>query len=186
MCSSDLEAVEAAAPPLTGVIAAEVVEIGKHPSADRLQVCKVNTGTEVITVVCGAPNVAVGMRVALAKVGAKLPGVEIKQAKVRGVESSGMLCSAKELGIADDAAGLLALPADVQLGSDIRVALELDDTLITIKPTPNRGDCLSLAGVGREVAAITDCKFNPVGAQVAATLAEKIDIRLSAPEACPL
>ena len=102
MCGLDVEAVEAAAPPLTGVIAAEVVEIGKHPSADRLQVCKVNTGTEVITVVCGAPNVAVGMRVALATVGAKLPGAEIKQAKVRGVESSGMLCSAKELGIADE------------------------------------------------------------------------------------
>ena len=155
MCGLDVDAVEAAAPPLAGVIAAEVVEIGKHPSADRLQVCKVNTGTDVITVVCGAPNVAVGMRVALATVGAKLPGMEIRQAKVRGVESSGMLCSAKELGIADDASGLLALPADVQLGRDIRAALELDDTLITIKPTPNRGDCLSMRGIAREVAAMT-------------------------------
>ena len=108
------------------------------------------------------------MRVALATVGAKLPGMEIKQAKVRGVESSGMLCSAKELGIADDAAGLLALPADVQLGSDIRVALELDDTLITIKPTPNRGDCLSMLGIAREVAAMTGAAMKPLPASTVA------------------
>lgn len=186
MCGLDVEAVEPAAPPLAGVIAAEVVEIAKHPSADRLQVCKVNTGSEIITVVCGAPNVAVGMRVALATVGAKLPGVEIKQAKVRGVESSGMLCSAKELGIADDSSGLMALPAGVQPGSDIRVALELDDTLITIKPTPNRGDCLSMLGVAREVAAMTGCAMKPLPpVAVAEQLGDRIDIALEAGEACP-
>jgi phenylalanyl-tRNA synthetase beta chain len=102
------------------------------------------------------------MRVALATVGATLPGIEIRQAKVRGIESSGMLCSAKELGIAEDASGLMALPADTPLGVDLRKVLDLDDRLITIKPTPNRGDCLSMLGVAREVAALTGrgCRTN--------------------------
>ncbi len=186
MCGLDVEAVESAAPPFAGVIAAEVVEIGKHPSADRLQVCRVNTGGETITVVCGAPNVAVGMRVALATVGAKLSGMEIKQAKVRGVESSGMLCSAKELGIADDASGLMALPADAQLGADVRKVLDLDDALITIKPTPNRGDCLSMLGIAREVAAMTGCTMKPMPATaITETTAERVEIALEAGDACP-
>ena len=186
MCGLDVDAVEAAAPPFSGVITAEVLELAKHPSADRLQVCRVNTGAQIITVVCGAPNVAVGMRVALATVGAKLPGVEIRQAKVRGVESSGMLCSAKELGIAEDASGLMALPADTPLGVDVRTVLDLDDRLITIKPTPNRGDCLSMLGVAREVAAMTGAAMQAIPAAVVAEqISDRIGIALEAGAACP-
>ncbi len=186
MCGLDVESVESAAPAFAGVIAAEVLEVSKHPAADRLQVCRVNTGIDVITVVCGAPNVAAGLRVPLAQVGAKLPGIEIRQAKVRGVESSGMLCSAKELGIADDAAGLLILPADTRPGDDIRKILDLDDQLITIKPTPNRGDCLSMLGVAREVAAMTGSALKPLpDFSVQEEIADRIDIALEAGEGCP-
>ena len=187
MCGLDVDAVEAAAPPFSGVITAEVLALAKHPSADRLQVCSVNTGTDTITVVCGAPNVAVGMRVALATVGATLPGLEIRQAKVRGVESSGMLCSAKELGIAEDASGLMALPADTLLGVDLRKVLDLDDRLITIKPTPNSGDCLSMLGVAREVAAMTGAAMQAIPkAVVAEQITDRIEITLEAGDACPL
>ena len=183
----EVEEIHPAAAAFDRVVVAEVLAVERHPDADRLSVCRVNAGGDALQVVCGAPNVRAGIKVPFAQVGAQLPGgLKIKQAKVRGVESNGMLCSARELGIAEDASGLLVLANDAPVGQDIRQHLDLDDCVIMIKPTPNRGDCLSLAGVGREVAAITDCKFNPVSAQVAATLAEKIDIRLSAPEACPL
>lgn len=182
----DVEAVEPAAPAFERVIAAEVVDISKHPSADRLQVCRVNTGSDNVTLVCGAPNVAVGQRVALAQVGATLTGGEIRQAKVRGVESSGMLCSAKELGISEDASGLLLLPADAPLGGDIRTILDLDDQLITIKPTPNRGDCLSLLGIAREVSAMTGCALKPrPAATVQEQIADRIDISLESKDSCP-
>jgi phenylalanyl-tRNA synthetase beta chain len=108
-----------------------------------------------LQIVCGAPNVAAGMKVPCALVGAKLPGIDIKQAKVRGVASFGMLCSARELGIADSHDGLLALPDDAVIGTDIRTALDLDDHLITLKLTPNRADCLSLLGIARELSALT-------------------------------
>jgi phenylalanyl-tRNA synthetase beta chain len=186
MCGLDVEAVEPAAPAFAGVIAAAVVEVSKHPSADRLQVCRVDTGAETVTVVCGAPNVATGQRVALARVGAKLPGMEIRQARVRGVDSSGMLCSAKELGIAEDAAGLLVLPADTPLGMDLRKVLDLDDQLITIKPTPNRGDCLSMLGVAREVSAMTGSALKlPAATAVREQIADCIGITVDAPAACP-
>src|SRR4029077_7475428 len=148
----EVEAVEPVAPQFSRVVVAEVQEVNKHPDADRLTICRVSIGNETLQIVCGAPNVRAGIRVPLAQVGAKLPGVEIKKAKVRGVESSGMLCSARELGTAEDASGLLVLPDDAPVGKDIRSYLDLDDQLITIKPTPNRGDCLSIFGVAREVA----------------------------------
>ena len=186
MSGLDVEAVEPAAPPFERVIAAEVVEVAKHPSADRLHVCRVNTGSDTLSVVCGAPNVAAGMRVALAQVGAKLPGSEIRLAKVRGVESSGMLCSARELGISDDASGLIALPADAPLGADVRKVLDLDDQLITIKPTPNRGDCLSLLGIAREVAAMTGCALKaPPIAPLQEEIADRIEIAVEAKAGCP-
>ena len=128
----------------------------KHPDADKLKLCKVDTGEHgVLQIVCGAPNVAPGMVVPCALVGAKLPGIEIKKAKVRGIESFGMMCSARELGMSEDHGGLLALPDDAPIGTDIREYLNLDDTLITLKLTPNRADCLSLTGIAREVAALT-------------------------------
>jgi phenylalanyl-tRNA synthetase beta chain len=186
MSGLDVEAVEAAAPAFSGVIVAEVTAIEKHPSADRLQVCAVNTGTSTVTVVCGAPNVAVGMRVAFAQVGAQLPGLEIRRAKVRGVESGGMLCSAKELGIADDATGLMTLPGTARLGTNVREALDLDDRLITIKPTPNRGDCLSLVGIAREVAAMTGSAMKAVAAvAVPQPIADRVEIAIEAGDGCP-
>ena len=182
----EVEALERAAPEFDKVVVAEVIEVQKHPDADRLTVCRVNAGGAPLQVVCGAPNVRAGIRVPLAQVGARLPGIEIKQAKVRGVESTGMLCSAKELGIADDAAGLLILPADAPVGTDIRKYLELDDQLFTIKPTPNRGDCLSVSGVAREVAAITGSALKPVATTAASILPDKINITLVDKTACPL
>jgi phenylalanyl-tRNA synthetase beta chain len=137
----EVETIERAAPAFNQVVVAEVVDVQKHPDADRLTVCRVNAGGAPLQVVCGAPNVRAGMRAPLAHVGAQLPGLTIKQAKVRGVESNGMLCSAKELGITDEAAGLFELAADAPVGTDIRRYLDLDDQLFTIKPTPSGGDC---------------------------------------------
>src|SRR5476649_1039617 len=151
----EVETIEGAAPAFDKVVVAEVIEVQKHPDADRLTVCRVNAGGAPLQVVCGAPNVRAGIRVPLAQVGAK----------VRGVESNGMLCSARELGISDEAAGLLILADDAPIGTDIRKFLELNDQLFTIKPTPNRGDCLSVYGVAREVAAITGCAVQPVSAK---------------------
>jgi len=182
----EVEALERAAPAFDRVVVAEVITVQKHPDADRLTVCSVNAGGALLQVVCGAPNVHAGIRVPLAQVGAQLPGLAIKQAKVRGVESNGMLCSAKELGIADNAAGLLILAADAPIGTDIRKYLELDDQLFTIKPTPNRGDCLSVFGVAREVSAITGCAVTPVVAKAVQNLPDRIEIALTAPDACPL
>ncbi len=151
-----VESVEPVAPPFDKVVVGRVIEVARHPNADRLSLCKVDVGRGApLAVVCGAPNVIAGMKAPVALVGARLPGVEIKQAKVRGVESNGMLCSAKELGLSQDHSGLLELPTEAPLGSDVRRVLDLDDQLITIELTPNRGDCLSLRGVAREVSILT-------------------------------
>ncbi len=151
-----VESVEPVAPPFDKVVVGRVIEVARHPNADRLSLCKVDVGRGApLAVVCGAPNVIAGMKAPVALVGARLPGVEITQAKVRGVESNGMLCSAKELGLSQDHSGLLELPAEAPLGSDVRRVLDLDDQLITIELTPNRSDCLSLRGVAREVSILT-------------------------------
>ena len=185
MSGLEVETVEAVAPSFDRVVVAEVLDVQKHPDADRLTVCRVNAGGAPLQIVCGAPNARAVIRVPLARIGARLPRMEIKQAKVRGVESSGMLCSAGELGIADDAQGLLILPADAPVGADIRSYLELDDQLFTIKPTPNRGDCLSVFGVAREVAAVTGSALAPVRAAVPASAADRVDIVLDDKAACP-
>jgi phenylalanyl-tRNA synthetase beta chain len=186
MSGIDVEAVEPAAPACENVVVAEVIEVQKHPDAERLTVCRVNAGGAPLTVVCGAENVAAGMRVPLARAGARLSGIEIKKTKVRGVESSGMLCSAKELGLAEDVPGLLLLPVDAPIGTDIRNYLELDDHLITIKPTPNRGDCLSINGIAREVAAITGSVLKPVATPaVHAASSDRIEIEVEEKSACP-
>ncbi|HRP64934.1 MAG TPA: phenylalanine--tRNA ligase subunit beta, partial [Thauera sp.] len=157
MAGLEVEEADPAAPAFSGVVVAQIVEAERHPNADKLKLCKVDVGSgELLQIVCGAPNAAAGMKVPCARVGAVLPGdFAIKAAKLRGVESFGMLCSARELGLSEDHAGLYALPADAPIGMDIRAYLELDDTLFTIKLTPNRADCLSLTGVARELAAIT-------------------------------
>src|SRR5512134_2432794 len=156
MAGLEVEALENAAPPFTKVVVAEVMSVEKHPDADRLSVCRVNAGlVEPLQVVCGAPDVRAGMKVPCALPGADLPGMTIRQARVRGVDSFGMLCSARELGLASETSGLHALPADAPVGADLREYLDLDDRIFTLKLTPNRADCLSVAGVAREVAAIT-------------------------------
>ena len=153
------------------VVIAEIVSADKHPDADRLQVLKVNVGAaEPLQIVCGASNARVGLKAPCALVGAVLPGFEIKQAKVRGVESFGMMCSETELGLAAESAGLLELPANATVGQDIREYLGLNDKLFTLKLTPNRSDCLSIVGIAREVAALTGAtlelpKFDAVSAQ---------------------
>jgi len=189
MAGLEVEELDPVAPAFNNVVVARVLEVNKHPDADRLNVCKVDAGEgQPRVIVCGAPNVAAGLIVPCALPGAELPGgLAIKVAKVRGIESSGMLCSAKELGIAEEASGLLILPADAPVGQSIRQYLDLDDQLFTLKLTPNRADCLSLTGVAREVAALTDTPAQFVDVQpVPATIDAQRQIVLDAPEACPL
>lgn len=187
MAGLEVEEQDPVAPAFTQVVVAHVLEVVKHPDADRLNVCQVDAGNGPVQIVCGAPNVATGLKVPCALPGAVLPGdFKIKVAKVRGVESSGMLCSARELGIAEDASGLLVLPADAPVGESIRRYLDLDDTLFTLKLTPNRADCLSLTGVAREVSALTGvAAAYPVVEPVAPTCNARREVVLDAQEACP-
>ena len=168
-------------------VVARVLSVEKHPDADKLKLCKVDAGEHgILQIVCGAPNAAQDMVVPCALVGAKLPGIEIKKAKVRGIESFGMLCSARELGLSEDHGGLLPLPADAPIGENVRTYLALDDTLITLKLTPNRADCLSLVGIAREVAALTGAPLTlPAIDPVAPVLADTRAVVLDAPAACP-
>jgi phenylalanyl-tRNA synthetase beta chain len=189
MAGLEVEEEETVAPAFDNIVVANVLDVKKHPDADRLNVCLVETGHgEPQQIVCGAPNVAAGLKVPCALPGATLPGdFRIKVAKVRGVESSGMLCSAKELGISDDASGLLVLPADAPVGQDIRTYLDLNDRLLTLKLTPNRADCLSLAGVAREVSALTGTPAKqPVIEAIVPSIPDKREIALDASSACPL
>ncbi len=183
----EVEGTQPASPAFDHVVVGEVLSVTKHPNADRLNVCQINTGAAPLTIVCGAPNVRPGMRVPAALVGAQLPDMQIKAAKVRGVESSGMLCSAKELGISDAAAGLLELAENAPIGADVQQVLDLKDIIFDSKPTPNRGDCLSLRGLAREVAALSGATMQALDAPaVTATHDTQLTIALHAPKACPL
>ena len=182
----EVEEVTPAAGAFEGIVVAHVLTVAPHPNADKLRVAEVEAGKgTTLTIVCGAPNVAAGQKVPCALVGAKLPGMEIKRAKLRGVESSGMLCSARELGMSDDHSGLLVLPEDAPVGMDIREYLDLDDTVLTLKLTPNRGDCLSMFGIARDIAALTGkaCSL-PEASPVSATIADSREVRISDPAAC--
>jgi len=188
MAGLEVEESDAVAPAFSGVVVAQILEANPHPNADRLRVCKVDVGAgEPLQIVCGAPNAAAGMKVPCATVGAVLPGdFQIKAAKLRGVESFGMLCSARELGISEAHEGLLALPADFTVGMSIREALALDDVRFTIKLTPNRADCLSLLGVARDVSALTGAAVcEPVVRAVPATHDQMRAVRLASPDGCP-
>ena len=186
MAGIEVETVEPVAPAFSGVVVAEVVEVGRHPNADRLTVCKVDIGSGTpVAIVCGAPNVAAGMKAPCATVGAELPDMTIRPVTMRGVESQGMLCSARELGLSGDHSGLLALSQDAPVGADFRDYLDLDDRVFTLKLTPNRADCLSVLGVAREVAAITGAKLrerdiHPIPARCGATH----PVRISDPDGC--
>ncbi|WEN16473.1 phenylalanine--tRNA ligase subunit beta [Rhodanobacter sp. AS-Z3] len=173
---------------LAGVVVAEIIAAEKHPEADRLQVCKVDTGQgEPLQIVCGAPNARVGIKVPLATVGAKLPGgIAIKAAKLRGVESAGMLCSAKELGVDADASGLLELPLDAPIGQSLADYLGLPDASFELKLTPNRPDCLGLVGLAHDVAALFGSSVKvPVQAAVVVTSEARRGIRLEAGKDAP-
>lgn len=187
MCGLEVDAIEPVAASFSNVVIGEVIAVEPHPDADRLRVCSVNVGTEQLTIVCGASNVAPGLKVPVALIGAVLPsGLAIKRSKLRGAESFGMLCSAVEIGLAESADGLMILPADAVAGTSVRDYLQLDDVTIEIGLTPNRGDCLSIQGIAREVGVINqlapqapETATDQVGRQ------DKFAVVISAPEACP-
>ncbi|MGG5216556.1 phenylalanine--tRNA ligase subunit beta [Rahnella variigena] len=188
MAGLEVDGVDPVSGAFNGVVVGEVVECGQHPNADKLRVTKVNVGGDrLLDIVCGAPNCRQGLKVAVATVGAVLPGdFKIKAAKLRGEPSEGMLCSFSELGISEDHDGIIELPLDAPVGTDIREFLKLDDTIIEISVTPNRADCLGILGVARDVAVINQLplvepEINPVKATVDAT----ISIDVQAPQACP-
>jgi len=188
MSGFEVEAVESAAPTFSNVVVGVILQVAPHPEADRLRICSVDVGGKApLRIVCGAPNVAVGVRAPTALEGATLPGNQIiRRSAMRGVESQGMLSSARELGISEDASGLLALPADAAPGTDVRDVLDLDDTLITIKLTPNRADCLSLLGIAREVSAITRAALDmPASVRVPVTSQAARTVRIEDDDACP-
>src|SRR6185312_10183189 len=176
----------------SGIVVAYVKSVAPHPNADKLRITEVDAGTgETLTIVCGAPNVVAGQKVPCALVGAKLPSaageapMEIRKAKLRGVESSGMLCSARELGMSSDHSGLLVLPEDAPIGRNVREILALDDVYLTLKLTPNRGDCLSMFGVARDLSALTGRVVNlPVAAPVASAVNDGRAVKISERAAC--
>ncbi|TXI69289.1 MAG: phenylalanine--tRNA ligase subunit beta [Limnohabitans sp.] len=192
MAGLEVEELEPVAPPFIKVVVGEIKEAVQHPNADRLRVCQVDVGQgALLNIVCGAPNARVGIRVPCALVGAELPSGEdgkpfvIKVGKLRGVESQGMLCSAKELKIADDHGGLLELPLDAPLGQDIRQYLNLDDTLMTLKLTPNLAHCLSVYGIAREVSALTGAPLRaPAFPAVATQITDKLAVKVQATDLC--
>jgi phenylalanyl-tRNA synthetase beta chain len=188
MAGLEVDGIEAIAGEFSGVVVGEVVECGQHPDADKLQITKINVGDdELLDIVCGASNCRQGIKVAVAKVGAVLPGnFKIKKAKLRGQPSFGMLCSFSELGISDDHDGILELPADAPIGQDIREYLELDDVTIEVDLTPNRADCLGIKGLAREVGVLNQAAVKELQiAAVTESISDSRNIQLLAPEACP-
>ncbi len=187
MAGLEVEETATAAPPFRGVVVAQIVEVARHPDADRLSVCSVDVGDgRTRQIVCGAPNAAAGMRVACALPGAELPGgLEIRPMKMRGVASEGMLCSARELGLSDEHSGILSLDAKLPLGADLRAALELDEAVYTFKLTPNLAHCMSVFGVARELSALSGAPLHePRFAAVAATIDDRLPVRVLAPDLC--
>ena len=171
---------------ISGVKIAQIDDVQPHPDADKLKVCDVNDGDNIHKVVCGAPNAEVGRKIPFATIGAILPGdFEIKKTKIRGIESDGMLCAQDELGLGEDSAGLWELPLDAPIGEDLSNYLELNDNIIDIDLTPNRGDCLSLRGVSREIGVINNCDvFMHLEDKVHADINDSIKSTITAPEGC--
>jgi phenylalanyl-tRNA synthetase beta chain len=189
MAGLEVDAVEAVAAAFSGVVVAEVLSKEKHPDADKLNVCTVNDGSgEPVQVVCGAPNVDVGQKIPFAQVGGVLPGdFKIKKAKLRGVESRGMICSASELGLEEETSpGILVLSSSAPVGIDFREFMHLNDMTIEVDLTPNRGDCLSIKGLAREVGVLNRLSVNgPAIAPVAAEVEDSFPVSIEAPEQCP-
>lgn len=192
MAGLEVDAMEPAAPPFHGVVVGEIASCRPHPEAENLHLCTVTTGAssdsrQYHEVVCAAPNARAGIRAPFALVGAALPaGKRVETVEIRGSTSRGMLCSAAELGLSDDHSGLLELPADLPLGTDLRIALDLDDTIFELDLTPNRADCLGMLGVAREVAAITDSQVTAAGPiAVGADRRDTVPVELASPTDCP-
>lgn len=188
MGGMEVDSVMPAAPEFSGVVVARIESAQPHPDADKLQVCKVNDGCgELIDIVCGAANARVGLVTALATVGASLPGgMKVKKAKLRGVQSFGMLSSASELGLEESADGILELPESAVIGQDLRDYLELDDTIIEVDLTPNRGDCFSVCGIARDIGVLSqaDVSLSKIKA-VEVTSSELFPVNVMTPDACP-
>ena len=185
MAGLEVDGMEPAAAEFSNVVVAEILEVNEHPDADKLFVCLVDNGFKKLQVVCGAPNVRVGIKVPFARVGAVFPELKVKKAKLRGVESNGMLCSERELGISDNHEGLMELAFDAPVGKDVREHLNLDDIIVDLDLTPNRSDCLSILGLAREAGLLNSLdvsflEFSPVPVAIDDT----ISVELAAGEAC--
>lgn len=188
MAGLEVDSVEPVAGEFSGIVVGKVVECGPHPDAEKLQVTKIDVGAEeLIDIVCGAKNCRQGLTVAVAMIGAILPGnFKIKKAKLRGVPSHGMLCSEAEMGMADEAPGIIELPSDAPIGMDVREYLKLNDSIIEVDLTPNRSDCLSIAGLAREVGVLNQADVNSITIPtVPATISDSVEVNLNAGEACP-
>ena len=196
MSGLEVEELRPVAPPFHGIVVAEILEAEQHPNADKLRICKVNAGAafnggEPLQIVCGAPNARAGIKVPLATVGAELPPGEdgkpfkIGVGKLRGVESFGMLCSARELKLSEEHGGLLELAADAPVGQSIREHLNLDDQLFTLKLTPNLAHCLSVYGIAREVSALTGAPLlSPTITPLVPKHDAKLPVRIEAADLC--
>lgn len=187
MAGLEVDGVESVAGDFSGVVVGEIISAEPHPNADKLRVCRVNSGEEELQIVCGAPNARVGIRIPLAKVGAVLPGdFKIKKAKLRDVESFGMLCAREELGVSGDSAGLWELPSDAPIGQSLRDYLSLDDKIIEVDLTPNRADCLSIRGIAREIGVLNQIEVSePKVLPVPAQIENSFDVVLDSPKDCP-
>ncbi len=183
----EVDGVESMGGSIDNLVVGEILEVEKHPDADRLNLTKVDTGSEILEIVCGASNVRVGLVVAVATIGAKLPnGLKIKKAKVRGAVSMGMLCSASELGLEEESAGLIELGADAQIGQRVDEYLGLDDNLIDIDLTPNRGDCLSVQGIARELRVLASGDYRALDIKSSqVSLSDTIDVQFDDSVNCP-
>jgi phenylalanyl-tRNA synthetase beta chain len=187
MAGLEVDGVESASPEISGVVVGEIMSIEQHPDADKLRVCQVaGNGDTELQVVCGAANARVGIKIPFATVGAKLPeGFKIKKAKLRGVESLGMLCGQTELALGDDDSGLWELPADATVGQDLLEYLDLNDNIIEVDLTPNRADCLSIRGLAREVGVLNSEPVTQLQIDaVKPTIADSISATIEAPQAC--
>ena len=188
MAGLEVDKVETAAPDFNQVVVGRIQTLTPHPQADRLKVAEVDVGgTELLQIVCGAPNATVDLCVPTALPGAVLPNdIQVKNSKLRGVTSQGMLCSARELGLSDDHSGLLELPADSPVGADLRTYLGLDDTIIEVDLTPNRGDCLGMSGIAREVSVLNRCALTPPTIHaIPPVVDDTFSVQLSAADGCP-
>ena len=184
----EVEGLVSVAPALLGVVVAEIRAVARHPNAEHLTVCAVFDGRDSHQVVCGAPNVRVGLKTAYAPPGAQIPGNRVlTRSTIRGIESAGMLCSANELGLGDDADGIIELPEEVTVAVALRELMQLDDCVLEVNLTPNRGDCFCVSGIARDLAALYAGRLKSAAVSpVSAVSAQMLDVELSAPEACPV